>query len=194
MGTGAFTSVSANRDVTIDVADDSSAFLSLSAPDSLENSAYVEEITDGTLAIDISGASEREGQDGSEGLNRDATTTFLQLFQVENQGSNTVGVRIPLLGTDIHDDFGPMGFFVGDSHNANSNATSAGKNTDNTVSFTKVKNYNFDNPSEDLRVLTPGDSVIIGAFLTTDGDESDTNEYSITVRAENEDSAIAGDR
>ena len=84
VGTGAFTSVEASRDVTVSLASDSNAFLQLEALDS-----NVAEQSDGTLALDFSG----DNSIGN-GLNPDATTNFLDVFKIGNQGQNDVAVRV----------------------------------------------------------------------------------------------------
>jgi hypothetical protein len=59
LGSGAFTSVEADRNLAIDVAGDANAFLRL-APCTLDgeeqpNGAYVHGHSDGTMSIDLSG-------------------------------------------------------------------------------------------------------------------------------------------
>jgi hypothetical protein len=87
-GSGAFTSVSANRDVSVSVADDSDALLSFETGNSGANSQYVE--TDGgTLSIDISDSNDNiEG--GGEGINQNATTIIRDMFDIRNQGTQPV--------------------------------------------------------------------------------------------------------
>jgi len=84
IGTGAFTSVEASRDVSVALASDSDAFLQLSARD-----PNVAEESGGTLGLDLSG-------DNSigDGLNPNATTNFLDVFRIGNQGQNPVAVRV----------------------------------------------------------------------------------------------------
>jgi hypothetical protein len=88
VGTGAFTSVSANRTMNVDIADDSNAFLGLEAGDS----GLVVETGD-TLQINLDGT----GADGS-GVNMDAVTTIgnhdnpqdSYAFKVTNQGTQAL--------------------------------------------------------------------------------------------------------
>ncbi|MWV40341.1 hypothetical protein [Natrialba sp. INN-245] len=79
LGTGAFSTVTAERTVSVETAGDASAFLALTAAPGAED--YVTE--NGTLEIDIG------GNDG-DGINQNALTTFDELVQIENQGTNTV--------------------------------------------------------------------------------------------------------
>jgi hypothetical protein len=87
-GTGAFTSVSANRGVSVSVADDSDALLAFETANSGPNSQYVK--TDGgTLSIDISDSNSNiEG--GGEGINQNATTIVRDMFDIRNRGTQPV--------------------------------------------------------------------------------------------------------
>jgi hypothetical protein len=88
--TGAFTSVQANRDISVAVADDSEALLAI---DDTGN-ANQEYVTDdgGTLGIDVSGSNPTSA--GGSGVNRDAVTVFADLFRVENRGTQEVEVEV----------------------------------------------------------------------------------------------------
>ena len=92
IGTGAFTSIQANRSVTLNVADDADAFLGLepqpaaNGPGDTPNAQdYVFTETDGTIEIDISTTS-----NGGQGLNKDSAAQFRNLIQVENQGTQGI--------------------------------------------------------------------------------------------------------
>jgi hypothetical protein len=88
-GTGAFTSVTADRDVSVAVADDTDAFLRIErVPGSPNSQQYVTQ-TDGELAIDVSGSG-----NGGAGVNIDSVTVFRDLFQVGNQGTQAVDVQV----------------------------------------------------------------------------------------------------
>lgn len=88
IGTGAFTSVSADRELTVEVADDANALLRLVPVPASENADYVE-VEDGQFAADVS-----DGNDGllGDGVNSRAVTTVADLFRVENQGTQPVYV------------------------------------------------------------------------------------------------------
>lgn len=91
-GTGAFTSVEANRDLTVSVADDANALLAL-RPNG-PNGDYVD--TDGgTVGIDLSGNDgDGVGNQGAQGINADAVTLFEDMLLVENQGTQEVEVSM----------------------------------------------------------------------------------------------------
>jgi hypothetical protein len=82
LGTGAFTSVEADRSVDVSAADDTDALLALRPADG-PNSALAETI-DGTLSLDLSAA------DGGPGVNPDALTVFDDVFTVTNRGTDAV--------------------------------------------------------------------------------------------------------
>jgi hypothetical protein len=86
-GTGAFTSVEADRDVAVRVADDANAFLSLAAIG--PNAPYVQ-TTDGQLSIDLTGDNPTGA--GGQGVNADAITVFQPLFEIRNRGTQEIDV------------------------------------------------------------------------------------------------------
>jgi hypothetical protein len=87
MGTGAFSSVTADRTATVSIADDSSAFLGLTVGNS-ELSEYVDE-SGNTISIKLAGENVQGG-----GVNPDAITKFDDLLQISNSGSQEVEVTI----------------------------------------------------------------------------------------------------
>ncbi|GAA0524279.1 Protein of unknown function [Halorubrum aquaticum] len=89
-GTGAFTSVEADRDVAVQVANDSSAFLALNAIG--PNAPYMS-TSNGQLGIDLTG-SNTSGISGGQGVNTSAVTVFEDMFEVQNQGTQDVEVEI----------------------------------------------------------------------------------------------------
>lgn len=96
-GTGAFTSVEADRDVAVEVAADSSAYLALNA---IGPNAPYTSTSDGQLGIDLTG-SNTSGISGGQGVNTNAVTVFEDMFEVQNQGTQDVDVEItPLTFTD----------------------------------------------------------------------------------------------
>jgi hypothetical protein len=81
LGTGAFSSVEAERTVSVETAGDASAFLALE--DERGDNEYVEG-TDDTIEITLGTNS------NGDGLNQNAITTFRNLVRVTNQGTQTV--------------------------------------------------------------------------------------------------------
>ena len=102
MGTGAFTSVSADRSVDVNVEDDADAYLALTkATDSggsnKPNAVYFDNSGD-EHAVDF-------GDSGNSGLgvNPNADTVAESVFQIENQGTQPVDVSLsaPDTGDDL---------------------------------------------------------------------------------------------
>ncbi len=112
LGTGAFTSVSADRDVSVTVADDADAFLRLAPCDS-PNGQYVDN-EDGLLNINLSGSNSNSDPSG-DGVNPHGITRFDDVFEIANQGTQNVCVDfeidVPQISNDadVPDryDFGP---------------------------------------------------------------------------------------
>ena len=88
VGTGAFTSVSADRTVSVDVADDSDALLAIE-PQATPNGSEYASTSDGTIELDFS-----ETSVGGGGLSRNAETTIRDILQVRNQGTQDVIVGV----------------------------------------------------------------------------------------------------
>jgi len=88
ISTGAFTSVTADRSVSVEVADDSSAFLTLKqhVGQSTPNDVFSSH-EDGELVLDFD-----ETAIGGQGVNRDAVTAFDNVFKLENHGTQPVNV------------------------------------------------------------------------------------------------------
>jgi hypothetical protein len=89
LGTGAFTSVSADRSVAVDVADDSDAFLAIEPQATPNGNEYASVNADGTVELDFS-----ETETGGGGLNRNAETIIRDILQVRNQGTQDVIVGV----------------------------------------------------------------------------------------------------
>lgn len=97
LGTGAFTSVQAERGVSVETTGDASAFLSLDATNAT-NGAYASETgDDGQLQIDIGDLSDPSRDQtvevGGSGVNKNAVTIIRDIFVVRNQGTQTVKIR-----------------------------------------------------------------------------------------------------
>lgn len=84
LGTGAFSSVEADRQVQIDVADDANAFLRFEGDDD-----YVTNDNDGTLTFDLGGA---ETDAGGQAFNDRARTEVPDIIDIRNQGTQDVNL------------------------------------------------------------------------------------------------------
>lgn len=83
-GSGAFTSVTAERTVSVETAGDGSAALQLTDPGG-ENDEYVTQPSDGTVGINLDGSNT-----DTAALNQNAVTRLENLVQVANNGTQTV--------------------------------------------------------------------------------------------------------
>lgn len=81
LGTGAFTTVSAERTTQVNVAADSSGYVGISA-----NGPYASGTGDGQLELDFSSSNSQGVFGDGEGLNPDSEYHFDNVFQVANQG------------------------------------------------------------------------------------------------------------
>lgn len=98
VGSGAFTSVEADRTVEVNVTDDASAYLGLEAADDPNGDEFVDDDGD-TVEVDIT-----ETDASGQGFNPNATTTIDNLVQVTNQGTQDgVGVWVDVDLGDIGD-------------------------------------------------------------------------------------------
>ena len=104
LGTGAFSSVQAERGVSVETTGDASAFLALDATNAT-NGAYASETgDDGQLQIDIGDLSDpsrdQTVEGGGSGVNKNAVTIIKDIFVVRNQGTQTVEVTFNSIKDD----------------------------------------------------------------------------------------------
>jgi sugar lactone lactonase YvrE len=92
LSSGAFTSVSADRNLAVSVADDTNAFLQLRPCPNSPNGEYAQS-SNGMLEIDLTGDNQ---QVPGTGVNADATSRFDDVFQIRNQGTQPVAVWLEL--------------------------------------------------------------------------------------------------
>jgi hypothetical protein len=101
LGTGAFTSVQAQRNVNVAVVKDKNAYLSLQATGDRATTDG-----DGQLKIDFDSSSR-----GSSGLNKDARTAFTDLFTIKNKGDNPVLIGVGLEESNVYASGSGQGHF-----------------------------------------------------------------------------------
>ncbi len=103
LGTGAFSSVEAERDVAVNVADDASAYLGIQPGDG-PNGNYVDTTDSDALAINLTGDNDNidDGLAGGKGLNANAITGIADIFEVQNQGTQEIELQVtPLAFGDV---------------------------------------------------------------------------------------------
>ena len=93
---GAFTTVSAERTASVNVAGDSSALLALEPTDSSNGKTYAD-ISNGQLEINLANGS-------ASGVNPNANTTIASVFRITNQGTQEVNVTITDSGSSGYSD------------------------------------------------------------------------------------------
>jgi hypothetical protein len=89
VGTGAFTSVSAERTVSVNIVDDNNSLLRLTQSGTGPNSQYAE-ISNGQVTIDL----DNSDDGGGSGLNKDSETDIFDIFRIQNQGTQPVFVYV----------------------------------------------------------------------------------------------------
>lgn len=179
MGTGAFTSVSANREMVVKTKDDNDALLAIESTGSDNADEYVDDSGD-AVRIDI------ESDDGGKGVNDDAYTIIRDLLKITNQGSQEVYVwfeGVPDGVSIFHDDGDfPKGESGGD-YTGNLNEPGTGRFQPDDPDASESSNY-FKLPD-----LGPGDSLDeIGLSVNTNDGEVDFD-GDITVVAKTLDEA-----
>ena len=187
-GTGAFTSVSADRTITVQTAKDSNAFLKISAEDTPNGNEYVD-TQDGMVSLDFTST---DSPDNGSGVNPDATTIFDDLLKVKNQGPHTVIVGHrqsfpPQKGALYHEDYEDSTITrVGDVPSKFDEVNDSIGKPDNNIT-------NLDSSAlKNLPVLDPGDTLEdIGFFVTPGTDPAeDFIDGTITFAAGTEPSDI----
>ncbi|MFC4447719.1 hypothetical protein [Halorussus aquaticus] len=161
MGTGAFTSVSADRTVDVALASDNSAFLQITkARDDSGNvkanaKDYVENLSSGGLKLDLTST-----DNGGQGLNKNAETIFDDLFDITNQGTQDVRVYVKNIpsGMSVYSEDGEKGGTL---------------------------NYNNQTIPSEAPVLSPGDTLEDVGVIVRDPQSVASSDESMTIVATN---------
>ncbi|MFC4249149.1 hypothetical protein ACFOZ7_19820 [Natribaculum luteum] len=154
VGSGAFSTVEADRGVSVETAGDADAYLAITPGDDYKGSAYISNDSDGSLTFDL-------GQNGTtdfggSGFNENATTTLNQLVEIQNQGESTVDISV-----------------------SNESDTLAGDSTTITLDGAKVTfNVNDHEP------LSGSDSTNIDVIVDTDDSYTADGNTDVTIHAE----------
>lgn len=115
IGTGAFTSVQADRNVSVAVANDADAFLQLAPCEGSTNGDYVTGADTGIMTLDLSGSN---GNVAGDGLNSESETIIHDVFQIANQGTQTVGVWLDIDSIDNGNNNPAVALYQGDDLNS----------------------------------------------------------------------------
>ena len=153
-GTGAFTVVEADRDITVDVADDAEALLGLD-PDTLDNAAYATE-SDGIVGVDIS--PDADGDFEGEGVSPFARTTIEEVIEVTNQGTQDVAVFVEASDPSLDELDGDFELFATDPDDDSDDRANLREGTD---------------IDDELQVIGAGDSFALGFEINGIGKNPD---------------------
>jgi parallel beta-helix repeat protein len=158
IGTGAFTSVTADRDVTVNVADDTNGYLGFSASQSA-NGEFAS-VSGDEIALDFD-----TSDGGGSGVGLDSTYNFDDVFTIENQGTQTIYVWANFSGEDLNDD--DIWFYP------NSDPTKRLNDGDNSVVTLPVGEQVNVGVHIDTSILSSTDDQSLTATLTADVDIPD---------------------
>jgi hypothetical protein len=153
LGSGAFTSVQADRSVDVTVAGDANAFLGLE-PSSGANGNYAT-TEDGKLAIQLDGS---DNTPEGNGVNNNAETIIKDVFRMRNQGTQRVYVY-------IEDTSDQVTFKL-------SRATSEKWINDSPVSTLTPNEVVDVEGSENAILIDPGLEVMIHMYIDTTGEST----------------------
>lgn len=180
VGTGAFTTVQAERTVSVETAGDANAFLTIEAGD--EGDQYVDDDGD-TIEIDITSTDA-----GGQGVNQNATTAIDQLLEVTNNGTQDVAVgfddEYAINEGDYAEPPGGWGYAVNDAEDAavvvwasplpaelndplaeiRPGLTTTGFDGSTLVDGTTIHDETGD---ESERTISPGESLNVGIIVDT---------------------------
>lgn len=105
LGSGAFSQVEADRDVSVTLADDAAAYLSLA--EGTGNSAFTEVTTAGNVKISFGALN------GATGANEEAVSSFDALIEVGNHGDSQVTLGYSILDSGGVDVTGDINLYTG---------------------------------------------------------------------------------
>ncbi|CQH61772.1 uncharacterized protein HHUB_3542 [Halobacterium hubeiense] len=198
IGTGAFTTVQANRSVNVNVASDSNALLAFQTSNA-DNSEYVS-TSNSAVSIDVDDTfSNGTGSSGS-GVNANATTQINDLFKVVNQGTQAAVVYVdPDSISDsnyTNGDWSGIAIDPQASNRPNGEYTNTGAiiqgvendqisltGNGNGPTYSAYVNDNEQGTADALEefVLEPGESFDFGLYVKTDDTVDSTSDIDATI-------------
>jgi len=134
MGTGAFTTVTATRNIDVAVANDSNAYLGLSGYNGANSDYVTDDGSAGTLSIDLDPSQSVTG--GGEGVNPNALTEIDFVFEIANQGTQEVDVTLAKSGANS----GLIEFYATDDASVSDPYSSGTQIDGNSVTLTSGEN------------------------------------------------------
>lgn len=161
LGTGAFTTVTAERTVSVETAGDADALLQITANEDYGEDVgeYVSTTDDGTIQLTF------------DKVNRNAVTRFDELLQVGNQGTQEIDLYVhngdgaseedPIYGNG-YGSSGPMDVLAGDNYASENNPTPNDSNSDSIVGGNENQI-----PRGSPLSLAPGDTALLTIIIDT---------------------------
>jgi hypothetical protein len=171
MGTGAFTSVAADRDVEIATRGDASAYLQIEAMDTPNGNKYVVEDSNGEVGLKFTG------------VNKNADSKFANLLKITNQGTQDVYVGAEDSGIQAQS----VGVFCEGPDDAGLLPKAANQpDSDIDGDGDTEQGGAFEYP-EDPVVLSPGDTAEGVALAWDSGNVPSDGTYTLTILAQDVD-------
>jgi hypothetical protein len=188
VGTGAFTSVSADRGLTIETADDNSAFLGIEAQPNSPNAQYVNDADGSGDLVEISVTeTEDDGSTLGSGVNQDGTTIIRDMIKITNNGTQgvIVGHKQDFATQDVY-------FFHDDErYKPGGGRKQAGEVTDFNLGDPDNSGTNVDTIADkNLAYLEPGQSLKNFGMAITDTSVLPFTDKSITFVAASDPSEL----
>lgn len=179
-GSGAFSSVSVDRTVTVDVVDDSAGDAGIQLQP-LTNNASFARINNGKFEFNF------DNDDGSADVNQDSTVRFGAEFTITNNGDQPVRILVDVSGLTSKSSVDSLSFFtainaIADSEfSVNSSLNSVAGGASSTFAIDGAPN---DPPQNEGVVLASGgaDFPVAGAIGLADS-TADFSDASITIHA-----------
>ncbi|WP_158294251.1 DUF1102 domain-containing protein [Halorubrum sp. SP9] len=154
VGTGAFSTAEATRDVSVRVANENNAYLSIK-PSNTANGQFATQGSSNQIGLDFSGS----GNSGS-GVGQDSVYNFDDVFRISNQGTQTIYVWSRLSGGSKFDD-NNLYFYPNDSRATELNDS-----------------------SNSVLTLSPGEGAKVGVHVDTESVSTGSDTITATIRAD----------
>jgi len=155
LGTGAFSTAEATRDVSVQVANENNAFLSIKPSNTANGQFATQGSTDNQIGLDFSGSG-----NGGSGVGQNSVYNFDDVFRIANQGTQTIYVWSRLSGGSKFDDDN-LYFYPNGSRSTELNDS-----------------------SNSVLTLSPGESAKIGVHVDTGELSTGSDSITATIRAD----------
>lgn len=155
VGTGAFSTAEATRDVSVQVANENNAYLSIKPSNTANGQFATQGSSDNQIGLDFSGSG-----NGGSGVGQDSVYNFDDVFRISNQGTQTIYVWSRLSGGSKFDD-NNLYFYPNDSRSTELNDS-----------------------SNSVLTLSPGEGAEVGVHVDTESVSTGSDTITATIRAD----------